>query len=109
MQINRPARPLFLTVILLSLILPACAGQPAIQVTDPVEVASATEAGAPPPPTATALPEADVLPPTTPPETTPTESAPLFDGISVGVTNDGFPYLGSADAPVTLIDYSDFL
>jgi hypothetical protein len=37
------------------------------------------------------------------------EDAPLFDGITHGYTDDGFPFLGDAAAPVTLIDYSDFL
>jgi len=37
------------------------------------------------------------------------EDVPLFDGISHGYTADGFPFLGDANAPVTLIDYSDFL
>jgi hypothetical protein len=38
-----------------------------------------------------------------------TENILLFDGIPQGQTIDGFPYLGSPDAPVTLVDYSDFL
>ncbi len=36
-------------------------------------------------------------------------SLPPFKGIPQGRTTDGFPFLGAADAPVTLIDYSDFL
>ena len=32
-----------------------------------------------------------------------------FKGIEQGLTADGFPYLGKADAPITLTDYSDFL
>ena len=113
MQINRQARALFLTIILLSLLLAACSGQPANQITEPGELVSTTEAFAPPPPVTT-LPAADtaevaVLSPTISPEAAPTESAPLFDSIPTGVTDNGFPYLGSAEAPVTLIDYSDFL
>ena len=38
-----------------------------------------------------------------------TETILLFDGIPQGQTIDGFPSLGSPDAPVTLVDYSDFL
>lgn len=33
----------------------------------------------------------------------------LFKGIPHGTTEDGFPYLGEADAELTLVDYSDFL
>ena len=32
-----------------------------------------------------------------------------YKDIEQGLTPDGFPYLGHANAPVTLIDYSDFL
>jgi hypothetical protein len=35
--------------------------------------------------------------------------AELYHGIPQGYTDDGFPYLGSPDAPITLYDYSDFL
>lgn len=34
---------------------------------------------------------------------------PPFNGISQGRTPAGFPFLGSPDAAVTLVDYSDFL
>jgi hypothetical protein len=33
----------------------------------------------------------------------------VYKGIEQGVTAEGFPYLGRADAPITLTDYSDFL
>jgi hypothetical protein len=33
----------------------------------------------------------------------------LFNGIPHGLLEEGFPYLGSPEASVTLIDYSDFL
>jgi len=47
---------------------------------------------------------------TTAPTTTNPTAAPLtYNGIEQGLTADGFHYLGRADAPVTLTDYSDFL
>jgi hypothetical protein len=39
----------------------------------------------------------------------PTRIALVYKGIEQGVTAEGFPYLGRADAPITLTDYSDFL
>jgi hypothetical protein len=39
----------------------------------------------------------------------PSRVAIAYKGIEQGVTADGFPYLGRADAPITLTDYSDFL
>lgn len=42
----------------------------------------------------------------------PTEAAPDaadYNGIPQGVTDEGFYRLGDPDAPLTLIDYSDFL
>ena len=38
-----------------------------------------------------------------------TAPLPPFNGIPQGRTPEGFPTLGEANAPVTLIDYSDFL
>ncbi len=32
----------------------------------------------------------------------------IYKGIAAGITPEGFPYLGSADAPITLEEYSDF-
>lgn len=39
----------------------------------------------------------------------PARIATAYKGIEQGVTADGFPYLGKADAPITLTDNSDFL
>lgn len=38
----------------------------------------------------------------------PTE-APNYADLAQGRTAEGYPYLGAADAPVTLVMYSDFL
>ena len=45
-------------------------------------------------------------------ETQPEPAAPaatLYKGVAQGLTSEGFPFLGAADAPVTLTDHSDFL
>jgi protein-disulfide isomerase len=36
------------------------------------------------------------------------EAAPLRDDVETGITDEGYPYRGSADAPVTLVEYSDY-
>lgn len=33
----------------------------------------------------------------------------VFDGIEVGLTAEGYPYMGNADAPVTLEEFTDYL
>ncbi len=43
------------------------------------------------------------------PMPTATAAMALFNGIPHGITAEGFPYLGNPDAPITMIDYSDFL
>jgi hypothetical protein len=74
----------------------------------------------PPPAPIEASPTAPAAPTPAAPSTTeaaapPTDEAPapaeavLFNGIPQGITDEGFPYLGDPRAPVTLIDYSDFL
>ena len=46
---------------------------------------------------------------TSAPLPTATDAVALFNGIPHGITAEGFPYLGNPDAPITMIDYSDFL
>lgn len=58
--------------------------------------------------TATDLP-APTLAPTQPALTVRSLAASQYQGLPQGVTLDGFPFLGQPDAPITLIDYSDFL
>jgi hypothetical protein len=55
-----------------------------------------------PAPTATDVPTATTVPPS------PTTAA-LYKGLPQGFTAAGAPTLGSADADLELIDYSDFL
>jgi len=33
----------------------------------------------------------------------------VYDGIEVGVTQQGYPYMGSADAPVTMQEFTDYI
>ena len=44
-----------------------------------------------------------------PPDVEPDVEEEAEGGIETGVTEDGFPYQGSPDAPVKLIEYSDYL
>jgi hypothetical protein len=98
------------------LLLVACSGAPAAPVgavltpAMPSLADTAVPAATVPPATEEAAPTATVVP-TLAPETAtpPAEEAPLYKGIPHGVTADGFYYLGEADAPATMTDYSDFL
>ena len=54
-------------------------------------------------------------PPPPPAAPAPTAAAPSeapagtpYNGVAQGLTADGFPFLGAANAPVTLTEYSDF-
>jgi outer membrane biosynthesis protein TonB len=117
-------------VLLLALILVACAPQTAeleAAVTAPVmtaEVAVTSDALPPPevatetidrpstevPAVATAsLAEPAVAPEATATATTPDESPGEESPVVYGRTDEGAYFHGAADAPVTLIDYSDFL
>lgn len=39
----------------------------------------------------------------------PTEADGTYQGLPVGFTDDGYPYLGDPDAPVSLVEFSDYL
>ncbi len=41
--------------------------------------------------------------------TSPTEGGTVVEEIETGITEDGYPYQGSPDAPVKFIEYSDYL
>lgn len=57
-----------------------------------------------PEPTATPLPATD-----TPAPTATTEGPAVSEGeVRMGFTKEGSPYRGNPDAPVTLLEYSDF-
>lgn len=106
------------------LILSGCGSAAPAPTAAPPTQASTTEPAAPP--THTPLPaQTEAMPepaaageqatvaPTEPEATTPPEPAPPaaeVDWLTVeGKTADDFTYLGNPDAPVTIIDYSDFL
>ncbi len=37
-----------------------------------------------------------------------TETEPLRDDVEMGLTEEGYPYRGAADAPVTIVEFSDY-
>ncbi|MDF1594916.1 MAG: thioredoxin domain-containing protein [Acidimicrobiia bacterium] len=41
--------------------------------------------------------------------TAPAEAEGTYNGLPVGFTDDGYPYLGDPDAPVSLVEFSDYL
>ena len=46
---------------------------------------------------------------TVPTFTVDPDSQDTFQGLPVGFTADGYPFIGSPDAPVTVLEYSDYL
>jgi hypothetical protein len=68
---------------------------------------------APPPATAAQAPATAVAPAATRPASATAAQPPAptagQSGLSEGLTPEGYHYLGRADAPVTLVMYSDFL
>jgi protein-disulfide isomerase len=75
-----------------------------------------TPATAAPTPGSAALPPTTAAPTHTPgalleaPTGVPTPSAATAEsGIAQGLTPEGYHFLGQADAPVTIVTYSDFL
>ena len=97
-----------LSFIVFILFLTACAGaatRAAPSSSPTVGGATRTPSTQTSPAPATAESTADAAQPTTDVAPTPAE----YNGIPQGVTDEGFYRLGDAAAPVTLIDYSDFL
>ncbi|MDH5372299.1 MAG: DsbA family protein, partial [Acidimicrobiia bacterium] len=41
--------------------------------------------------------------------TAPAEVQGTYNGLPVGFTDDGYPYLGDPEAPVSLVEFSDYL
>jgi len=59
--------------------------------------------------TATSGPPADALPVMAAQTSVTLEDMADFDGKPVGFTDAGFPFMGDPDAPVTMVEYSDYL
>lgn len=92
-------RVLWLPLLVLSLfLLAACNGTEAQP--EPAAPTTADTAPAAQPTAAAPAPTAAV--PSKAPAGTP------YNGVAQGLTADGFPFLGAANAPVTMTEYSDF-
>ncbi len=104
-----------LSLASLALLLAACfpsALPPATLTLAPPPQATAAIAATIAAPAVTAAPADPTIspvPPTAEAAPTATEAAVLYDGLAQGQTAGGFPALGDPNAPVALIDYSDFL
>lgn len=85
--------------------------QPAAEEAASATATSAPTATEPPPPTPTALPTAVVDEPTAEPADTPAPATAdvVTAEVVFGRTDEGVYFVGVEDAPVTVIDYSDFL
>ena len=88
----------YLGLLIAALIVAACSPQ------------AAPEPTAAPEPAATPEPTAKPLPPTATSAPAATTSAPIISvgEAPMGFTEDGAPYQGNPDAPVTLTEYSDY-
>ncbi|MBK8047682.1 MAG: thioredoxin domain-containing protein [Anaerolineales bacterium] len=93
-------RPLAIiaALVIVVLMLAACSQQGPVSVLDSVQEALSADSSAQP-----ATPEAAAT--VAEPKPIPSET---FDGMPVGFTEDGFPFRGDPNAPVTMIEYSDF-
>jgi protein-disulfide isomerase len=88
---------LWLVAIVVLLLMAGCAPVPAAEEVSQATDAVATEAPAAEAP-ADAAPTAEPLP-------IPTET---YNGMPVGFTAEGFPFRGDPNAPVTMVEYSDY-
>ena len=119
MKFHRRINRVGIFLNLLALILVSCSGkaagiptpvielQPTITVTSTERDILPTEVRTNP--DGIQAPEGTQPEPTKLPDEMTVESGNFYNGIPHGYSEDGFPSLGSSEAPVTLIDYSDFL
>lgn len=94
-----PKRSLYLGLLIVALIVAACG---------PKATPEPTAEPTPLPPTDTVAPTAITEAPT--PVPSKVEGPAISEGeVPMGFTAEGAPYRGNPDAPVTLLEYSDFL
>ena len=102
----KPKNFLYLGLLIAALIVAACGPQASPEPTAtptslPTDTPAPTATPTPPPPTDTPAPTATST-------LAPTAMPAAMAEVPMGFTKDGQPYRGDPDAPVTLVEYSDF-
>ena len=99
-----------LILIIAMLLITACS-EAAAPTFEPTETAVPTPTGTatPAPPAATSTPEPTATTTRQPASDTPTPKLTESGGVPVGFTDDGAPYRGNPDAPVTMLEFSEYL
>ena len=102
-----PKHPLYPVLLIAALILAACGPRAAPEPTATPTPLRGTDTSTPLAPTETRAPTATTEQPT--PTPSKTEESAVSEGeVPMGFTKEGAPYRGNPNAPVTLVEHSEF-